>query len=59
VRAEHATRSIRGKVPLATMFGYSTVIRSLSQGRAGFSLSPAGFVPVAEAELEVRGLVWT
>ncbi|MCE9592749.1 MAG: elongation factor G [Planctomycetes bacterium] len=52
-------RRVVGKVPLYQMFGYSTVVRSLSQGRAGHSLQPAGFAPVPEAELAARGLVWT
>jgi elongation factor G len=38
-------RLIRGTVPLARMFGYSTTVRSLSQGRAGYSMEPAGFAP--------------
>jgi elongation factor G len=29
---------IRSCIPLAELFGYSTVLRSLSQGRAGFSM---------------------
>ncbi len=58
VQAEGDLRTILGTVPLAQMFGYSTVVRSLSQGRAGFTLSPAGFVSVAEDELEARGLAW-
>jgi elongation factor G len=29
---------IRAEVPLAEMFGYSTVVRSLSQGRASYSM---------------------
>jgi elongation factor G len=41
-------RVIRGIVPLAEMFGYSTTIRSLSQGRATFSLEPHAFAPVPE-----------
>lgn len=32
------TQVIRGFVPLAEMFGYSTVLRSITQGRAGFSM---------------------
>lgn len=32
------TQVIRGCVPLAEMFGYSTILRSLTQGRAGFSM---------------------
>lgn len=52
-------RSVSGTVPLIEMFGYSTVVRSLSQGRASFSMEPAGFRPVPEDELEARGLVWS
>ncbi|MGI6468259.1 MAG: elongation factor G [Syntrophomonadaceae bacterium] len=32
------TQIIRGCVPLAEMFGYSTTLRSLTQGRAAFSM---------------------
>ncbi|SHG60426.1 translation elongation factor 2 (EF-2/EF-G) [Thermosyntropha lipolytica DSM 11003] len=35
---ENNTQIIRAYVPLAEMFGYSTVLRSLTQGRAGFSM---------------------
>ncbi|RMF77275.1 MAG: elongation factor G, partial [Planctomycetota bacterium] len=45
----HAT-SMRGsnhvidcEVPLSTMFGYSTQMRSLSQGRASFSMEPSRY----------------
>ena len=31
-------KTIRAEVPLAEMFGYSTVVRSLSQGRASYSM---------------------
>ncbi|MBJ77300.1 MAG: elongation factor G [Planctomycetes bacterium] len=50
---------IEGRVPLAAMFGYSTAVRSLSQGRAGFSMTPHGYRPVAERDLAARGLVWS
>jgi elongation factor G len=50
--------TITGNVPLVHMFGYSTVVRSLSQGRASFSMQPAGFRTVPEQELAARGLVW-
>jgi elongation factor G len=33
-----SAKSIRAKVPLANMFGYSTVVRSLSQGRANYTM---------------------
>lgn len=32
------TQVIRSCIPLAELFGYSTVLRSISQGRAGFSM---------------------
>lgn len=58
VSADGALRSIRGEVPLSAMFGYSTAVRSLSQGRASFSMRPAGYRPVPEQELVARGLTW-
>jgi elongation factor G len=36
---------IRGLVPLAEMFGYSTQMRSLTQGRASFSMEPFDYQP--------------
>jgi elongation factor G len=36
---------IRGLAPLAEMFGYSTQMRSLTQGRAGFSMEPFDYQP--------------
>ncbi len=35
---QNNTQIIKGYVPLAELFGYSTVLRSLTQGRAGFSM---------------------
>ncbi len=58
VRSEGPMRTVVGTVPLAHMFGFSTTLRSLSQGRASFSMSPAGFRRVPDDELEERGLVW-
>lgn len=34
---------IKAEVPLATMFGYSTALRSVSQGRATFSMEPSHY----------------
>lgn len=40
---------IRAEVPLKEMFGYSTRLRSMSQGRASFSMEPARYDLVAPA----------
>ncbi len=45
-------RKLGGTVPLLEMFGYTTTLRSLSQGRAGMSLEPIGFQPAPEAVAE-------
>jgi elongation factor G len=37
---------INAEVPLAEMFGYATAIRSLSKGRASYSMEPLRFDPV-------------
>ena len=37
---------LRADVPLAEMFGYSTAIRTVSQGRANYSMTPSHFDPV-------------
>jgi elongation factor G len=37
---------VTGTVPLAETFGYSTVLRSMSQGRASFVFEPADYQPV-------------
>lgn len=39
---------VRGLVPLAEMFGYSTQLRSLTQGRGSFSLEPLDYQEVPE-----------
>jgi elongation factor G len=43
---------IRGTVPLASVFGYSTSLRSLSQGRASFSLEPLEYQPVPSGDVK-------
>ena len=35
-------------VPLAQMFGYSTALRSLTRGRASYSMEPMSFEKVPE-----------
>ncbi|OFZ79110.1 MAG: translation elongation factor G [Bdellovibrionales bacterium RIFOXYD1_FULL_53_11] len=42
----HGMQVIKCEVPLATMFGYSTAIRSASQGRATFTMEPSHYEPV-------------
>ena len=37
---------LRADVPLAEMFGYATAVRSLSKGRAAYSMEPSHFEPV-------------
>jgi elongation factor G len=37
---------VHAEVPLAEMFGYATAIRSLSKGRASYSMEPSHFEPV-------------
>ena len=39
---------VRGLVPLSAMFGYSTDVRSLTQGRGSFSLEPFDYQAVPE-----------
>lgn len=46
VDAHEGVRFIRGTVPISEMFGYSTTLRSLSQGRAGYSMEPHSYAPV-------------
>ncbi|HRQ87285.1 MAG TPA: elongation factor G [Bacteroidia bacterium] len=43
---------IKSEVPLAEMFGYATDMRSLSKGRASFSMEPLRFEEVPAAILE-------
>ena len=38
--------NIEARVPLAEMFGYSTDVRSLSKGRASYSMEPANYEQV-------------
>ncbi|MBI1852359.1 MAG: elongation factor G [Planctomycetes bacterium] len=53
---QNGLRVIRGKVPLAEMFSYSTVIRSATAGRGTYSMEPCEYAPtpvhIAEAVFE-------
>ena len=40
------TQIVRAQVPLSEMFGYATTMRTLSQGRATYSMEPSHYEPV-------------
>ncbi len=46
IEAKNNATSLNAHVPLAEMFGYATAIRSLSKGRAAYSMEPFSFEPV-------------
>lgn len=46
IEAKNNSTSLHAHVPLAEMFGYATAIRSLSKGRAAYSMEPHSFEPV-------------
>jgi elongation factor G len=56
IEAKDDLQIIRAHVPLAEMFGYSTSLRSATQGRAHFSLQFLQYdvVPAGKAELIIR-----
>lgn len=47
--AKETVQVIHARVPLAELFGYSTAIRSLTRGRASYTMEPACFDVVPEA----------
>jgi len=52
------TRVIRAEVPLAQMFGYATTLRSMTQGRASYTMEPSHYQEVPKNiadELILRG----
>ncbi|TWT73634.1 Elongation factor G [Posidoniimonas polymericola] len=44
---------LHAEAPLANLFGYSSAMRSLSQGRASCSMAPSGYAPAPEEVLKV------
>ena len=51
VSGKTAFVSISAMVPLQEMFGYATIVRSLSKGRASYSMEPESFEPVPQIVL--------
>ena len=51
------SKVIRAFVPLAQMFGYATVVRSLTQGRASYTMEPSFYkeVPSNIADKIIKG----
>jgi elongation factor G len=43
------TQIVRVLVPLAELFGYSTAVRSLTRGRASYTIEPQAFDVVPDA----------
>ncbi len=43
---------VKAKVPLSEMFGYSTDLRSITQGRAAYSMEFSEYVPVPESKAQ-------
>lgn len=48
-RFRKGSQKLSGKVPLAEMFGYATVLRSLSSGRANHAMEFLAFEPLPES----------
>ncbi len=46
IEAKDTVTILSAEIPLAEMFGYATAIRSLSKGRAAYSMEPFRFEPV-------------
>lgn len=46
--AQDGAQTVIAEIPLAELFGYSTALRSLTRGRASYSMEPARFEVVPE-----------
>jgi elongation factor G len=51
VDSKNLTSVVKAEVPLAEMFGYVNTIRSLSRGRAAYSMEPSHFEQVPSSVL--------
>jgi len=52
IETKNNLTKISSNIPLEQMFGYSTDVRSLSKGRASYSMEPSHFEPVPNSMLE-------
>ncbi|HRY47265.1 MAG TPA: elongation factor G [Candidatus Paceibacterota bacterium] len=52
IEAKNQATAVHAQVPLAELFGYATAIRSLSKGRASYSMEPSHFEQVPSSVLE-------
>jgi elongation factor G len=52
IEAKNGQTVLNAQVPLAEMFGYATAIRSLSKGRASYSMEPLSFAQVPNSVSE-------
>jgi len=52
IEAKSGQTIVKAQVPLAEMFGYATAIRSLSKGRASYSMEPFTFEQVPKSVLD-------
>jgi elongation factor G len=50
--AKGKTQVLRVEVPLASMFGYATELRSMTQGRAAFSMEPSHYAALPPKQQE-------
>ena len=49
IEARHGVQIVHVDVPLAEMFGYATTLRSLTKGRAGYTMEPYRFEAVPDS----------
>ena len=52
IEQKATTKIVTGAAPLAQMFGYATALRSLTQGRATYTMEPSFYQEVPKQVLE-------
>jgi elongation factor G len=57
IDAKETSRIIDAEVPLSEVFGYATDIRSLTKGRASYTMEPA-FFDIVPKNIEEQILDW-